>query len=274
MAEGAGINANILLGYRFFTDVRMHMEEGCSVIFFADSDLGPFLGRNCDLSTESDPEIQICRIARPNAGPATITVGWLGLPGPSGLSEVGLAKGGASAHTDESSSEPQGLPGGLLGGKLLTCKSLGESLTYLKGKTFLGKPYNLIVCDEVGNSVIIEFAPGRTPIVLDRRRYSQWQACTNFFQSGQIPIAPEREYLQSAYARYGRIVQQLGGGGISLTLDGMKQLLTEVAQPGLCSTGMGGRIKTAYSQISEVANVRTHLAPGHPGEVDYEEVKL
>jgi len=275
MSEGAHMDADIMFGYQFFTDVRMQMQESCSVIFFADSDQGPLLGRNCDLSPKFDPEIQVCQIAHPKAGLAAITVGYLGLAGGVGLNEAGLATAGASAHTDESPPRHQGLPAALLGGRLLTsCRSLAEALAFLEGKIFLGKPHNLIVCDAAGNSAIIEFASGRTPIVLRRARDCQWQACTNFFQSGQIPIAREQEYLQSAYARYGRIVHQVGNGQTSRTLDGMKRLLTEVAQPGFCDTGMGGQAKTAYSHISEVANGGMHLAPGHPEEANYEEVPL
>ena len=170
---------------------------------------------------------------------------------------------------------PEGLPGALLGGRILNnSRNLSEAMEFLGGKKFLGKPYNLLICDSRGNSAIAEFAPGREPVFVRRPEESSWQACTNFFTSGKIPIAPQAEYLQSAYSRYGRIIHGLQTGEYSLTLEGMKELLTDVAQPGLYSDGMGGKVKTAYSQISEIANGRIHLAPGHPSESDFAEMEL
>jgi predicted choloylglycine hydrolase len=274
MSDGSGIEIKTMIGYRFFPDVRTYVPEDCSVVYFAESDQGPLLGRNCDLSPEFDQDVQICHLSRPEDGIPTMTVGYLGLPGPPGLNLAGLAKGGASAHTPRARRKRAGLPNALLGGRLLGCRSLDEALAQVKGKVFQGKPLNLIVGDAEGRSVILEFAPGRTPVMVRRREGRRWQACTNFFTSGKLPIAPETEYLESAYARYGRIVERLEGGHASLTLEGMKELLTEIAQPGICSTGLRGTVKTAYSHICEVGRGRMHLAPGHPSEVPYEEVSL
>ena len=46
MSDGSGIDIRTLIGYRFFPDVRRHIPEDCSVVFFAESDRGPLLGRN------------------------------------------------------------------------------------------------------------------------------------------------------------------------------------------------------------------------------------
>jgi hypothetical protein len=253
----------------------MHIEEGCTVVFFPESDVGPLLGRNCDLSPSFDPEVQICHVNRPASGMSSLTVGYLGLPGSPGHNECGLAKGSASAHTHEVDDRPEGLPGALLGGRLLcNLRTLQEALGFLRGKKFLGKPYNLIICDSLGKSAIVEFAQGREPVFLPRSDGASWQACTNFFASGKIPIAPEAEYLMSAYSRYGRILHGLDVGEYPLTLDGMKTLLTEVAQPGLYSDGMVGRVKTAYTHITEVANGINHIAPGHPTESEFSRIEL
>jgi hypothetical protein len=170
---------------------------------------------------------------------------------------------------------PEGLPGALLGGQLLrNSRNLREALEFLRGKKFLGKPNNLIVCDSTGESAIVEFAQGREPVFVPRPEGARWQACTNFFTSGRIPIAPEADYLTSAYSRYGRIHHGLSTGEYPITLEGMKTLLTDLAQPGLYTDGLGGRVKTAYTHITEVANGVNHITPGHPAEAEFARVVL
>jgi len=275
MSEGSGIDLETLTGYRFFPDVRMYMNQGCTVVFFPDSDVGPILGRNCDLSPSFDPDVQICHVSRPASGIPSLTVGYLGIPGTPGHNGNGLAKGSASAHTNVVDDRPDGLPAALLGGRILhNSSNLGEALQFLRGRVFLGKPYNLIVSDSSGQSAIIEFAQGREPVILPREDAARWQVCTNFFTSGRVPIAPEAEYLRSAYSRYGRIIHGLQTGDYPLTLEGMKELLTEVAQPGLYTDGLGGRVKTAFTHITEVANGIDHITVGHPAETEFWRVRL
>lgn len=275
MSEGSGIELELLTGYRFFTDVRMHMEEGCTVVFFQDSDVGPLLGRNCDLSPSFDQDVQVCHANRAESGMSTLTVGYLGIPGMPGHNESGLAKGSASAHTNATGDRSEGLPGALLGGRILyNSGNLGDALAFLQGRNFLGKPYNLIICDSSGKSAVVEFAQGREPVIVPRQVGTRWQACTNFFTSGRIPIAPEAEYLRSAYSRYGRILHGLQTGDYPLTLGGMKVLLTEVAQPGLYTDELGGRVKTAFTHITEVANGINHITTGHPAESEFWRVEL
>jgi len=206
---------------------------------------------------------------------SSVTLSYLGLPGPPGHNEAGLANGGASAHTNEVVDRPEGLPGALLGGRLLkNSRNLREALDFLRGKKFLGKPLNLIVCDSTGESAIVEFAQGREPVIVPRPEGARWQACTNFFTSGRIPIAPEAEYLISAYSRYGRIQHGLGVGEYPITLEGMMALLTDLAQPGPYTDGLGGRVKTAYTHITEVANGVNHITPGHPAKAEFARVAL
>ena len=105
--------------------------------------------------------------------------------------------------------------------------------------------------------------------------YSQAVKAGNLlFISGQIPIGPQTEYLQSAYARYGRMTHQLTQGLIDHSVEGLKKLLTDIAQPGLCDTGKGGQVKTAYSQVMELASGKMHYTPGHPAESAWQEVSL
>ena len=113
MAEGCGMPEEHMFVYRFFNEVTMRMRQGCSVLFTADGEEGPLIGRNCDLAPGREAELQLCHTCRPDDGAATVTVTYLGLSSGQGLNEYGLGLGGASAHTDGAAGV-EGLPGGIL----------------------------------------------------------------------------------------------------------------------------------------------------------------
>ena len=273
MAEGSGIPEAVMLGYRFFNEVRRRMPEGCSAVFLAEAKEGPLLGRNCDLEPDVSHDIQVCRTCRPEGGSATITTTYVGMGSGPGLNEHGLGFGGASAHTDARYGNA-GLPGAVLCHLLLhECRDVTDARALMAKHAFLGKPANILVGDESGASVLFEFAPGRPPVQSPRRPDRNWQACTNFFVSGEVPIQPDPEYLQSAYARYGRIVHQLGEGLMEHSVAGLQQLLTEIAQPGLCRTE-DPKCRTAYSEVNDLRARRMYVSPGHPADAAYEEVCL
>lgn len=274
LARGADMDPDIVLGYRFLGDVRTRMAERCSVVYVAESASGPLLGRNCDLEPGFEAEIQLRRICRPEDGTASIQTTYLGMAGGVGLNGHGLGTAGASAHTPERYGDT-GLPGHVLNFLMLNgCRNTNEVRTLMAAHAFWGKSYNLIVGDAAGASVLLEMAPGRTPVQVDRTREQDWQGCTNFFMSGEIPISPEVDYLQSAYARYGRMAHQFSSGRVERSVSGLKQLMTEIAQPGFCDTGRDGKVKTAYSQVMELRSGKMYYTPGHPAETAWETAAL
>ena len=274
MAEGAGLDEPLLLGFRFFHEIRMRMGEGCSALYLSQAAEGPLLGRNCDLSEGFEAAIQVCQVLRPRDCMAAIRTNYVGLAGGIGVNEAGFGTGGASAHTDMVYGD-EGLPGcAILHLLLHGCRSLREARELLADMTFLGKPMNLIAGDAGGESVLLEFAPGRPAVQTPRRDGRNWQACTNFFMSGEIPIASDAAYLQSPYARYGRIAHQLDWGLAEQSVDGVKRLLTDVAQPGPLLAEETCTIKTAYSQVCDLAGRVMHLSPGHPEQCEWREVAL
>jgi hypothetical protein len=273
MAEAAGCDELVMLGYRFFNEVRQRMRPGCSVVFLAETLDGPLLGRNCDLDPGFSADIQVCRTCRPVGRPATLTTTYLGMPGGAGFNEHGLGLGTASAHT-AARFGGQGLPASLILHRLLhRCSDAAEAQVLAAADPFLGKPCNVIAADESGVSALLELAPGAPAFVSPRPAGRDWQACANFFLSAHVPISPETAYLQSAYARYGRVAHQLDGGILERSCAGLKRLLTEIAQPGLCIVE-NPAFKTAYSQVMDLRGRRMHVAPGHPGEVAWQEAAL
>ena len=274
LAESTDIDLELMLGYRFFNEVRQRISEGCSVVYIANSDAGPLLGRNCDLSATFDPDIQLCRTCRPDNGEPKVTTSYLGMTGGVGVNATGLGIGGASAHTPVRYGD-EGLPGQVFNFLLLhKCRNVTEAGNMVSRHPFLGKSLNQIAGDHSGASVLLEMAPGRVAEQVDRSAGRDWQICTNFFTSGRIPIDPEPLYLESAYARYGRMAHCLDSGLLERSVAGVKQLLTDIAQPGLCIPEEHVTLKTAYSQVLELASGKMHVTPGHPAEASWQEVSL
>ena len=245
MAEGAGIERDGMFGYRFFNEVQHHARQECSAIFLADTPDGSLLGRNCDLAPAGDrnAQIQICRVRRPSNGPATIATTYLGMMG-LGVSEYGMVVGTASAHAATTFGH-EGLPAAVLCHLLLRdCRTVDDATALFGRHKFLGKGMNTLVGDAAGASTLFEFVSGRIPPATPRRADRDWQACTNFYFSPEIPNRPKTDYLENAYARYGRVQHQLEERGIPRSFETMKQLLSEIAQPGVCCLAGEDRLKT------------------------------
>ena len=275
MAEGAGLALRLMLGYRYYPEIARRWREGCSAVFLAESDCGPLLGRNCDLH-KGDTEWQLLQIVRPRGGPAAVYCTYLGLAGGVGLNEHGFALGGASAHTHAEYDDDGrlGLPGSVLFRLMRQrCRTVAEAREFMAAHSLLGKSANMIAADASGDSVLLEMASGRTVVQCDRPPGKTWQGCTNFFLSGQIPMRPDSpEAFANSYARYGRMAHQLDHGLVEPSVAGLKRLLTDIANPGLCCPPNG--LYTAYSHIMDLSGRKMHLAAGHPNEVAWEEISL
>lgn len=271
LAEGSGLDETAVLVYRFFQAVENTARERCSVIYLAESLDGPLLGRNCDVEAGFSAEVQTCRIAYPEDAPATINTSYLGTPAGAGVNEYGLTLGGASAHTPVRPSG-NGLPlTAIVHLVLHHAEDVGSAGSLMRKYRFSGKPAVLLLGDAVGDSVILELVPDSVPNQIPRAETQGWQACTNFFFSASVPLSVETRYLESAYARYGRIVHRLSGD-VPFSRPMLKELLRDIAQPGLCVTEEVGRVRTAFSQIMEAGNCRMYLCPSHPAEAAYEEI--
>ena len=274
LAEAIDFDPDTMLGYRFFNALKYFTEEGCSTIFLADGRPGPLMGYNCDLAPDICSQAQLIQVCRPNSGVAYIGCSYLGTVAGYGISENAVAVCGASAHT-EAQYGPAEMPAALVLYMFLQrCRNLAEVRALAAAHKTICKPCNILVGDAAGDSVVLEYASGRCPVQTPRPTDCTWQVRTNFFASGDIPIKGEPAYLAGAYARYGRWMHVLQAGSVPHTVDGLKQLMTDVAQPGLCSPGGENTLETAYSQVIDLANRKMHLCPGNPNKLPYEELSL
>jgi len=274
MAEALSLDDDLMLGLRYFNELRQRVRPGCSGVFIADSDAGPLLARTCDLEPDVSSEVQLLRVCRPRDGMQTMLTTYLPLTGGVGLNEHGLGVAGSSATPDVPPARG-GLPIAVVNHMVMTrCRNVDDAARLVAEHEVCGKGCVELVCDASGGSMLVEFVPGRTAIRTRRRPDRTWQACTNFCFSPGLVIASGPAYLQNAYSRYGRIVHQVGEGFMPPTVDGMKQLIAEIANPGMVCHEPWCSFKTAYASIAELANGKMHICPGHPAEVGFETVSL
>jgi len=154
------------------------------------------------------------------------------------------------------------------------CRSLDEATGLLSRLTMRGKAAVLLICDETGSSALVELASGHAPVIMPREEARSWQACSNFCPSGRIPNRDDPRVMENAYTRYGRMVHLLDGGLAERSVEGMKNLIADIVQPGPVCHAPQCWFKTAYAFVAEVRSRRMHLCPGHPAEVSYTEVSL
>ncbi len=271
MAEGAHLPPEVGLGYRLFNQVPLFLDTGCSVVFRRETDCGPLLGRNCDLGP-NELALQLCQTRHPTGQPATLETTYVGLAAGPCLNEFGLGWGGASAGADAQGRE--GLPSPVLFHWLMhTCRTVAEGRRLFAAHAFLGKPANILLADETGDSTLYEFVPGLSPREVPSTHDGVWQGATNFMTSVTAPWGAGPAYTQNAYARYGRIVQAMDRRLVEGSVAGMHELLVSIAQPGPVCPETPGLI-TAYSQVMDLRARTMHLWPGHPAQVEPVSVSL
>jgi len=274
MAEGAAMDAEVMLGLRFFNELDSRPSPGCCGIFIADGKQGPLLGRTCDIEPDISVEIQLCRIRRPDEGPAAVVVTYLPITGGIGFNEHGLAIGGSSAPALVKA-DGEGLPTAVVNHLLLTrCRNVGDAGELLRRLRIRGKAALEIICDESGDSMLVEMASGHEMIIVPRAAGRNWQASSNICYSGKVPARDDPRSLGNAYARYGRIAHQLDGGFVERSVGGLKRLIADVTQPGPVCPEEDCYLHTAYANIIETRSRRMHVCPGHPAKAKYMVVSL
>lgn len=275
IAQGADLPVDSVWCYRFLPECSAALQSGCTVMALADSDRGPILARNGDIEPDVSVEIQVCHTSRPDDGPASLLLTYAGFAaGGAGMNEHGLAVGGASAHTTVPYAGGR-VPFSLVFHLLLQrSRNVAHFVRQFDDLMYYGKPAMSLAADASGASVALEMQPGERLTQTPRPEGRDWQICTNQYIQGVDRIAPETEYLQNSYARYGRLSHRLGDWPMERTAGNVRKLMTEVAAPGLCISGQGLKLRTAYTTIFELAHRKMVLLDGHPSTAPMREVSL
>jgi len=275
IAQGANLPVDSVWCYRFLPECSAALQLGCTVVALADSDRGPILARNDDIEPDLSVEIQVCHTSRPSDGPASMVLTYAGfLAAGAAMNEQGVAVGGASAHTTVPYAGGQ-VPFSLFFHLLLhRSENIAQFIKQFGELTYYGKSAMCLVADASGTSVALEMQPGEPLTRTPRQEGRDWQICTNQYIQGVERVAPEVEYLQNSYARYGRLSHRLGDWPMRRTVENVRKLMTEVAAPGLCISEQGLRLRTAYTTIFELRHRKLVLLDGHPSTAPVREVSL
>jgi predicted choloylglycine hydrolase len=273
MAAGARTDEESLFRYRFYIDIQASFGHNCSSFFVLDGAASPWLGRTCDIEAE-DHWTQTCHIRRPKTGAASACLTYLGMSSAVGMNGHGVAFVGGSAASRDSYGD-SGVSCAMLMHKALhTCRSVPDVREMLLKQPVRGKGAVLLVADADGRSCLFESASGRRMNPIERPAERSWQACTNFYCSGEIANADYPEYLYNAYARYGVLSHQLSANLATRTVEGLQKLLADISQPGPHVPKGACPLETAYAALFDLKRRALYLAPGNPNSTAFEKVNL
>jgi hypothetical protein len=255
-------------------EVSSIVRSGCTVVFLGDTDKGPILARNQDIEPDVSVEMQVRQIRRPIGRAASVVMTYAGFVAGTGFNANGVGVGATSAH----SIHPDGkgnLPFSLFFHLLLQqCASVDDFINRFSEQTYYGKTVVGLMADAGGSSAGFEMNPGSPLTFVPRRQDRDWQAYTNHYQKSVEQIAPEVEYLQNSYARYGRLLHRLAEVPIARTAAELRQLMTEVAEPGLVVSPKDLSFPTAYTTLYYLKHGRATVLDGHPSKAQPMEVCL
>jgi len=265
IAEGAALAPDMVLSLRFLTELGLLAAPSCSVVFLADSDHGASLSRNEDIEPDLSVEVQVCHTARPSDGPATVLVTYAGLLMGVGMNDAGVGIGGTSAHAQFMDAKPVGLPNSLIQyAALHRCRKAKEISNWLQDRPFFGKPWVAIIADASGESFLLEVLPNLPVTIVPRQHSRNWHSCTNHYQSNSDLIRRDPAYLQSSYARAGRIAHRLSDHPMPHTIKNVEELMGELSMPGLCVSPVDLKLRTAYTTTALLQERKLRVREGHP----------
>lgn len=271
MAEGSGIEEIEVFSLRFYGNLAM--EIGCASFYVQDESGEAWLGRTVDIEPEDHWQM-ICQVHRPADGCAMLTTSYLGMPGPTGVNEHGLAFGSASAQTRDTYGDT-GVFSSLVGFRAMRdCSSVKEAVRLLTAEPILGKGAVMLVADASGASCLLPVVPGRKVEPIPRKPDMRWQACTNFQPSRDVPDREIPGGLYNPYARYGWMAHQLGDDQAPATRAGAEKVVRGLAQPGTVVPKGAVTLPTGYSTLIELRSLSFYLAPGNPNQVQFEKVEF
>jgi hypothetical protein len=267
IAEGAQLSPDAMLCLRFLTELSQISAPSCSVVYLNDSDRGPVLSRNEDIEPDLSVEVQVCHTARPVDGPASMLITYAGLLMGVGMNDAGVAIGGTSAHAQFMDATPLGLPNSLIQyAALHRCARACDIGAWVGRRAFFGKPWVAIVADATGESFLLEVLPNQPVTLTPRKKTRDWHSCTNHYQTHCDLIRRDPLYLQSSYARAGRIAHRLADHPMDRTVRNVEELMSDIAMPGICVSPEGLKLRTAYTTSMLLEQRVLRLREGHPGD--------
>jgi len=268
LAQGAGLSLEQAVTYNHF-----NVMEGCTPIFFRDSDAGPLLAQNLD-ATEDERHSLIVRVVRPRGGyammgPARIGTVWIG----TGMNEKGLCCSGVSARCKKLDYQ-NGTHGNIVNRDVLQhCANVDEAFERQASHTVLGKHGVPVFADASGKALRIE-RDNLTKIRLEPQ-YPDFGFATGIYETGRIEQDKHPVKFAVSTDRAATLRRLYENHLIDFSVEGMKRLLRHHCSPGsICRhtpwqpETMEG---TQCSRIMIARQLKMLIAEGPPCRNDYVE---
>jgi isopenicillin-N N-acyltransferase-like protein len=241
----------------------------CTALGFADGDVGPIAGKNCDESPKAVP-FYLFQTVRPDRGMAYMCISWVGTVwAEAGLNEAGLAlmqTAGPSAPNQDG----HGIVCNIAPRPVIEqCRTTQEAVEMLARMDVAGWGMGAVIADTAGNLVTIEKSYDHHAVMPAQDGVS---FCTNHFvhpaMQGMLPIAHEGIAANSV-ARYGTLTTLFRQLSWPRTGQGLKSALAYHGEAGfVCQHGDAG----LYSNYYCIAFPRTRqlwLGDGNPCQGQY-----
>jgi len=248
-------------------DENYRFTKGCSDLIASNdvtADGSVLAAHNNDTSPSSQDSVVIVHY-QVDGEPEIVTVGYGGLGISVGYNSAGISLTGNQVDSNDMR---VGVPRLLLVRKILAARTLGEAIdaAILKERA---SNYNQLITDASGEIYSIEgsatdYAPLYSTdgyLVHTNHYVAPWMRQFEFDTNG----------ITSSIVRYNRGTRLLKRGLGGITVDKMKEFLSDhVNHPGsICRHGKG--VKTTFSVIINLTTQTMLLARGNPCEVQYRE---
>jgi predicted choloylglycine hydrolase len=255
---------------------------GCTSIAFAESDVGPIIGKTDDGQAQEDEaetiqdrmaDLAILTI-RPDAGHDVLCVTPVGEPkAECGINSGGLCVGTSSGHPDKTHSDARGIPLHMISRLvLLNCASVPEALAFMRSHDVSGKGINIVLVDSKGNTVATEntytmhgVREADEDVVFSTNHYvaPEMQQFTVETDPGYI----NTRYFQNSLNRMANLIGRFSDGRKKLTFGEMKSVLADHHRPGgICQHAdrNDSRMTTRFAAILVSRSREMWLTEGQP----------
>lgn len=275
-AQGAADAAGLPLEDLFPTlceeigDSNYRYTRGCSDLIASNDvteDGSVLVAHNNDTGVSTQEHVTIIHY-EVDGEPEIIAVGYGGLGISVGYNSAGISLTGNQLNSNDMR---VGVPRLLLVRKILAAKTIGEAIdaAILEHRA---SNYNQVITDSHGEVYSIEgSATDYEPIYAS----DGYLVHTNHYTSAWMR---RFEYdpleITSSLVRYNRGRRLMKGSAGQITVDKLKEFLSDhVNHPGsICRHG--SRVKTTFSVVINLSTLTMHLARGNPCEVAYSEYDL
>ena len=219
-------------------------EAGCTNVAFAQTDVGPLLGKTNDGGAPVPPEAQaatwVLQRAEPSAGPPFFIFAPVGaLSGVAGMNADGFAIGQSAAQVAPDQ-EGYGVPSNLMLRPLLErCATVTQALDVLDRRVMAGKGLNLMLLDAAGDVRAAEQSGWRLGVRAPDKSGALY--FSNHCHTPELRDLPPRRDRDNSRRRWSNLRRRLSGAApaepVERTRAGVQALISSHGAGAICQHG-------------------------------------